>query len=107
MLLYIVFTPSSSSLSHLFKRLMQVWTEREGVRNLLNVVGKEVRLEGFLVRTYLDRFSEFGMQMEDYIKQGKLSSKHKIYNGIESFLEGIGSLFSSSNIGKVVIQVSP
>lgn len=85
----------------------KVWTEREGVRNLLNVVGKEVRLEGFLVRTYLDRFSEFGMQMEDYIKQGKLSSKHKIYNGIESFLEGIGSLFSSSNIGKVVIQVSP
>ncbi|KAF8410731.1 hypothetical protein HHK36_003268 [Tetracentron sinense] len=83
----------------------QVWSEREGVRNLLNMVGKEVRMEGYLVGSYINRFGDFAKEMESYIKQGKISSKHKIYNGIESFLESLASLFSSSNVGKVVIQV--
>ncbi|KAF8410730.1 hypothetical protein HHK36_003267 [Tetracentron sinense] len=83
----------------------QVWSEREGVRNLLNMVGKEVRMEGFLVGSYLNRFGDFAKEMESYMKQGKISSKHKIYNGIESFLESLASMFSSSNVGKVVIQV--
>ncbi|KAK6251674.1 hypothetical protein QUC31_013394 [Theobroma cacao] len=85
----------------------QTWTEREGVRNLLNVVGKEVRMEGYLVASYLDRFADFAKEMESYIKQGKIRSKLKMYPGIESFADSIGSLFSSSNIGKVIIQVTP
>ena len=86
---------------------MQIWTEREGVRNLLNMVGKEVRMEGYLVGSYLDRFDDFTKEMETYTKEGKLRSKHKIYCGIESFIESLGSMFTSSNIGKVVIQVKP
>ncbi|XP_021822882.1 (+)-pulegone reductase-like [Prunus avium] len=27
----------------------KVWTEREGVRNLLNLIGKEVNMQGFMV----------------------------------------------------------
>ena len=86
---------------------MEVWEEREGLRNLLNMVGKEVRMEGFLVGSYLDRFGDFMKEMEGYIKEGKIQSKHKVYNGIESFLESFASIFSSSNMGKVVIQVGP
>ncbi|KAK0589021.1 hypothetical protein LWI29_008592 [Acer saccharum] len=85
----------------------KVWTERYGVRNLLNMIGKEVKMEGFLIGSYLDRFPEFTKDMESYIKQGKITCKHMIYYGIDSFLESLGSLFSSSNIGKVVIQVKP
>ncbi|KAG4170823.1 hypothetical protein ERO13_A12G173933v2 [Gossypium hirsutum] len=84
----------------------QIWTEREGVRNLLNIVGKEARMEGFLVGSYLDRFADFTVEMEGYLKQGKISSKIKIYEGIQSFVESLGSLFSSSNFGKVVIEVN-
>ncbi|KAI8558282.1 hypothetical protein RHMOL_Rhmol04G0078900 [Rhododendron molle] len=83
----------------------KVWTEREGVRNLLNMVGKEVKMQGFLVGSYLDRFGDFMKEMEAYLKEGKVRSKHKVFSGIESFLESFSSLFSSSNSGKVVIQV--
>ncbi|KAJ7948147.1 2-alkenal reductase (NADP(+)-dependent) [Quillaja saponaria] len=83
----------------------KVWTEREGIRNLLNVVGKEVRIEGFMIGSYLNRFGEFAKEMEEYMKEGKLKYKNKINNGIESFLESLRSLFSSSNVGKVIIQV--
>ena len=85
--------------------LVQVWTEREGVRNLLNMVGKEVRMEGFMLRSYWHRFDDFAKDMEGYIKEGKVKSKNKINIGIESFLDSLGSLFTSSNIGKVVVQV--
>uniref|UniRef100_A0A5B7BTF2 Putative 2-alkenal reductase (NADP(+)-dependent) n=1 Tax=Davidia involucrata TaxID=16924 RepID=A0A5B7BTF2_DAVIN len=85
----------------------KIWTEREGVRNLLNIVGKGVKIEGFLIGSYLDRFGDFAKEMEGYIKEGKMNSKHKIYNGIESFLESLASVFSSSNVGKVIIQVRP
>ncbi|XP_059661080.1 2-alkenal reductase (NADP(+)-dependent)-like [Cornus florida] len=84
----------------------KTWTEREGVRNLLNIVGKEVKIEGFLVGTYMNRMGEFMKEMEGYIKEKKISSEHKIYNGIESFLEGFASIFSTSNVGKVIIQVA-
>lgn len=85
--------------------LVQVWTEREGVRNLLNMIGKEVRMEGFMLESYWHRFGDFAKDMEGYLKEGKVKSKNKINNGIESFLDSLSSLFSSSNIGKVVVQV--
>lgn len=75
------------------------------MRNLLNMVGKEVRLEGYLVGSYLGRFGEFMSEMEGYLKQGSITSKHKIYKGIESFPESLASIFSSSNDGKVILQV--
>ncbi|TKY48740.1 2-alkenal reductase (NADP(+)-dependent) [Spatholobus suberectus] len=84
----------------------KVWTEREGVRNLLNMVGKEVRMEGFMLESYWHRFGDFAKDMEGYIKEGKVTSKNKINIGIESFLDSLASLFSSSNIGKVVVQVN-
>uniref|UniRef100_A0A7C9AYR2 2-alkenal reductase (NAD(P)(+)) n=1 Tax=Opuntia streptacantha TaxID=393608 RepID=A0A7C9AYR2_OPUST len=83
----------------------KVWTEREGVRNLLNMVGKEVRMQGFMLRSYQDRNADFIAEMEGYLKEKKVGSKHKIYKGIGSFLDSFGSLFSSDNIGKVVVQV--
>ncbi|GKV38271.1 hypothetical protein SLEP1_g46197 [Rubroshorea leprosula] len=84
----------------------KVWTEREGVRNLLNMVGKDVRMEGFMIGSYLHRFGEFMEEVIGYLKEGKMSTKQKIYHGIESFLESICSLFTGSNAGKVVIQVN-
>ncbi|KAK2424371.1 Zinc-binding dehydrogenase family protein [Trifolium repens] len=83
----------------------KVWTEREGVRNLLNMVGKEVRIEGFMVKSYLHHFGDFVKDMQGYLQEGKIKPKSKIDIGIESFLESLNSLFSSSNIGKVDFQV--
>ncbi|KAL5573339.1 hypothetical protein UlMin_022936 [Ulmus minor] len=83
----------------------KVWKERDGVRNLLNIVGKEVTMQGYMVGSYLDRFENFVKEMESYSKQGKITSKHKFYHGIDSFLDSLASLFTSSNLGKVVIQI--
>ncbi|XP_009601504.1 2-alkenal reductase (NADP(+)-dependent)-like [Nicotiana tomentosiformis] len=95
------------SLCGMISEYNKVWTERRGVRNLLNVVGKEVTMQGFMVGSYVNYFEDFRKEMEVYLKEGKVKSKHKIYDGIERFLESLTSLFSSSNVGKVIIQVTP
>ncbi|MED6122156.1 hypothetical protein PIB30_037234 [Stylosanthes scabra] len=82
----------------------KVWTERDGVRNLLNLIGKEVRMEGFMIGSYFNLFDDFAEEMKKYIKEGKLKPKHKINIGIETALDSLNSLFTSSNIGKVIIQ---
>jgi len=69
------------------------------------MVGKEVRMEGFMLDSYWDRFGDFAKDMERYLQEGKIKSKNKINIGIECFLDSLNSLFSSSNIGKVVVQV--
>ncbi|KAJ6849303.1 polygalacturonase-like [Iris pallida] len=84
----------------------QVWTERQGIRNLLNMVGKDVKMEGFMIGSYIHHFGDFAEDIEGYIREGKLVSKFKMNNGIESFLPSLVSLFSSSNVGKVIIEVN-
>ncbi|KAJ6826549.1 polygalacturonase-like [Iris pallida] len=84
----------------------QVWTERQGIRNLLNMVGKDVKMEGFMIGSHIHHFGDFAEDIEGYIREGKLVSKFKMNNGIESFLPSLVSLFSSSNVGKVIIEVN-
>ncbi|CAI0460448.1 unnamed protein product [Linum tenue] len=81
------------------------WKEREGVRNLLNIVGKEVTMKGFMELSYMNHFGDFSKEMQGHVVQGKIRSKHKIYHGIESFLESLESVFLSINDGKVVLQL--
>ncbi|KAK8571191.1 hypothetical protein V6N13_025746 [Hibiscus sabdariffa] len=59
----------------------QTWIKREGVRNLLNIVGKGVRMEGYLLGSYLDKFADFTVETENYIKQGK--ARRKLWGFIE------------------------
>ncbi|GKD59226.1 NADP(+)-dependent 2-alkenal reductase-like protein [Tanacetum coccineum] len=94
------------AISGMMSQYNTIPTERDGVNSLLHMVGKEVKMEGFLCASYLNRFGEFVTLMEAYLKEEKIKSKHKIYQGIESFLESFASVFSSSNMGKVIVQVA-
>ncbi|KAI3708099.1 hypothetical protein L2E82_37155 [Cichorium intybus] len=93
-------------ISGMMSQYNKIPAEREGVKNLLNMVGKDVKMEGFLCGSYLNKIGEFTQQMEKYIKEEKIKPKHKINQGIESFYESFASLFSSSNLGKVIVQVA-
>ncbi|CAK9158009.1 unnamed protein product [Ilex paraguariensis] len=72
---------------------------------LFNILAFSKMLHTFMIGSYRDRFGDFAKEMQGYIKEGKISFKHKICHGIESFLEGIASMFSSTNIGKVILQI--
>nr|ABR16193.1 unknown [Picea sitchensis] len=85
----------------------QEWKQRFGVRNLLNLVGKCVKMEGFMCGQYLHRMGEFLEEMTGYIKEGKLKYKEDVKEGLDSFLEAFNSMFSGDNLGKPVIYLGP
>ena len=86
---------------------MQDWQQRFGVRNLLNLVGKCAKMEGFLCGNYLNRMGEFLQEMTGYIKEGKIKYKEDVKEGLDSFLEAFNSMFTGDNIGKPVIHLGP
>uniref|UniRef100_A0A0D6QZ62 Alcohol dehydrogenase-like C-terminal domain-containing protein n=1 Tax=Araucaria cunninghamii TaxID=56994 RepID=A0A0D6QZ62_ARACU len=85
----------------------QNWKQRYGVRNLLNLVGKCGKMQGFMVGRYLHRMQEFTEEMGGYMKEGKIKYKEDVMQGLESYAEAFNSLFRGGNTGKVLIQVSP
>ncbi|GKV04394.1 hypothetical protein SLEP1_g16552 [Rubroshorea leprosula] len=78
----------------------------EGVSNLMNIVYKRVRVEGFVVFDYLQQYSKFLDTLISYIKDGKITYVEDIAEGLESGPAALVGLFSGRNVGKQVVTVS-
>ncbi|GLU17896.1 hypothetical protein SLE2022_342440 [Rubroshorea leprosula] len=78
----------------------------EGVSNLMNIVYKRVRVEGFIVLDYLQQYSKFLDTVIPYIKEGKITYVEDIAEGLESGPAALVGLFSGRNVGKQVVAVS-
>ena len=64
---------------------VQEWKQCFRVRNLLNLVGKCAKMEGFLVKKYLNRMDKFLEEMTRYIKEGKIKYKEDVKELLGSF----------------------
>eukprot|EP01018_Ginkgo_biloba_P009153 Gb_23107 [translate_table: standard] len=81
------------------------WKQRYGVRNLLNLVGKCAKVEGFMPFLDLTRMDEFIEEMKGYMRDGKVKYREDVKQGLESFLEAFNSMYSSANVGKTLLQL--
>ncbi|GLU17897.1 hypothetical protein SLE2022_342450 [Rubroshorea leprosula] len=78
----------------------------EGVSNLMNIVYKRVRVEGFAVFDYLQQYSKFLDTLISYIKDGKITYVEDIAERLESGPAALVGFFSGRNVGKQVVTVS-
>uniref|UniRef100_A0A5B7BVA4 Putative 2-alkenal reductase (NADP(+)-dependent) n=1 Tax=Davidia involucrata TaxID=16924 RepID=A0A5B7BVA4_DAVIN len=78
----------------------------EGVHNLLCLVTKRVRMEGFVVFDYLHLYQKFLDMVLPYIKKGKITYVEDIAEGLESGPAALVGLFSGLNVGKQVVVVA-
>jgi NADPH-dependent curcumin reductase CurA len=76
-----------------------------GPRNLVQCVGKQLTLRGFIVSTHWDMMSDFHRDMGDWIKAGKFTWKETIKDGIEKAPEAFLGLFSGENLGKMLVKL--
>jgi hypothetical protein len=77
-----------------------------GPRNLMQLVIKHGRMEGFLVLDYAARFPEAIAAMSKWAAEGKLRSRVDVVKGIENTPQAFGRLFTGGNIGKLLVQVA-
>ena len=56
----------------------------EGVRGLVQLVFKQLRMEGFLVSTYADMRPAFTADMAGWVASGKVTWRETVETGIEN-----------------------
>ncbi|MEM1246560.1 MAG: NADP-dependent oxidoreductase [Acidobacteriota bacterium] len=75
-----------------------------GVPGLL--VNKRLRMEGFLVFDYVDRYEEARRQLADWIEAGKLNVLEDRFDGLESAPRALVDLLAGGNLGKRSVHVA-
>lgn len=78
---------------------------KPGPRNIIYVVGKSIKMQGFIVMNYWDMRDQFRAEMIQWIKDGKMKWEETIENGIENAPKAFLGLFSGVNSGKMLVKL--
>lgn len=78
-----------------------------GLRNLMQLVIKSARVEGFLVSDYYPQFAKITRQLEDWTLAGKLAFQLDIIDGVEQACRAQHRLFDGANQGAQFVRVTP
>ena len=74
-----------------------------GVPGLL--VNNRVRMEGFLVFDYVDRYAAGRVQIAEWITNGRLAPKVTDYDGLASAPQAFVDLLAGVTVGTTVVRV--
>ncbi len=78
-----------------------------GPRNLVQIVGKSLRIEGFLTANHMDLMPGFAAEMAGWIKAGRIVTRDTFHDGIEEAPAAFISLFTGANFGKPIVRIGP
>ncbi|XP_057477918.1 2-alkenal reductase (NADP(+)-dependent)-like [Actinidia eriantha] len=79
----------------------------EGVTNLMCLLYKQVRMEGFVVFDYYPNYYKFVDTVLPHIRDGKIAYVEDITTGLESGPSALLQLFSGRNVGKQLVAIAP
>ncbi|HEX3877716.1 MAG TPA: NADP-dependent oxidoreductase [Bryobacteraceae bacterium] len=77
-----------------------------GPRWLGQLILKQARVEGFLVRQFSDRFEEAYRQLGNWLRDGKIRYRESVVDGIENAPKAIVGMLEGHNIGKQLVKVA-
>src|SRR5216684_3800196 len=69
------------------------------------VLVKRLRVEGFIIIDYMNRYMEAATQLGKWKMFGKLKDRETIVEGLEKAPDAINMLFTGGNIGKLIVKV--
>ena len=78
---------------------------RPGPSNLMLIVGKKIRINGFIVSDHVDMRPQFLEDMVGWIQAGKIQSKETVVDGLDNAVDAFLALFSGENFGKMVVKI--
>ncbi|TWU03152.1 NADP-dependent oxidoreductase [Neorhodopirellula pilleata] len=74
-------------------------------RNLFKVIGKRIRMQGFIVRDHMDDQDEFRREMAPLIQSEQIVWEETITDGLQNAPAAFIGLFEGSNLGKQLVRV--
>ncbi|XP_075066990.1 prostaglandin reductase 1-like [Mixophyes fleayi] len=69
------------------------------------MIFKQLRMEGFLVHRWTNRYEEGQKQLLQWVSEGKLKYHEHVTNGFENMPAGFIGMLQGENIGKAIIKV--
>ncbi|XP_033645603.1 prostaglandin reductase 1-like [Asterias rubens] len=69
------------------------------------IVFKELKMQGFIISTYANRWPEWMKQHIGWVKEGKLKYSEHVTDGFENMFDAFMGLFTGANTGKAVVKV--
>lgn len=76
-----------------------------GPHNIIQAVGKQLTLRGFIVSSHADMRPAFLRDMADWISSGKLKFDETVMDGIEKAPDAFMGLFTGANTGKMLVKL--
>lgn len=78
---------------------------RPGPNNVIQIVGKQLQIKGFIVSTHADMQPAFLADMAKWIAEGKMKFEETVMEGIENAPAAFMGLFSGQNKGKMLVKL--
>jgi NADPH-dependent curcumin reductase CurA len=77
----------------------------EGPRYMVMVIGKRIKIQGFIVSDHLAKMPEFLTEVGGWLKAGKLKYRETIVEGVENAPRAFLGLLRGENLGKMLVKV--
>ncbi len=77
-----------------------------GPNNLIQIVGKQLSIKGFIVSSHIDMQADFLKDMATWISSGQLKYEETVLDGIESAPDAFMGLFTGKNRGKMLVKLT-
>ena len=81
-------------------------TPRPGPNNLFHIIGKRLKMQGFIISDHYDHFDDFFKDMSSWLAHDKIQYRETITEGIENAPGAFTQLFKGEKIGKQIIKLS-
>jgi NADPH-dependent curcumin reductase CurA len=88
--------------------MISIYNDKEpapGPRNMSYIVGKRIKMQGFIIFDFLDMRPQFLTDMTQWVKEGKIQSQETVEHGIENAPAAFLKLFSGGNTGKMLVKL--
>jgi hypothetical protein len=80
-------------------------TPEPGPSNLSQIVGKRLKIRGFIVSDFAARQGEFAKDMAGWISSGQIKTRETIDQGLDAMPGAFLKLFTGDNFGKMLVKV--
>ena len=77
-----------------------------GPRNLMNLVTRRIRMQGFIVLDYLNRADEAIGALSQWVQAGELAWREDVQEGFENIPATLQRLFDGRNQGKQLLKLA-
>ena len=76
-----------------------------GPHNIIQVVGKQLKIQGFIVSSHIDLQPAFIADMSEWIASGQMKFRETVMEGIDKAPDAFLGLFSGANTGKMLVKL--